>query len=438
MNRRKFLKNTAGAAAGTMVLPSILPACSKGANDRIQVAHIGVGSRGTATTKSYFLNIPDSRSVAACDAFKDRREGLAAQITDFYKKKYGETVNCTPYLDFEAVLERPDIDAVHISSGDYWHLPMAIKAARAGKHIYLEKPLGLNLDNMLALEKVMNEKGLVFHYGTQQRSLEHIRIGVEMIRNGEIGPLEKIEIWAPPGLDKPQGSDISEAPPAGLDYDRWLGPAPEKPYCQARVARTGIYHISDYAIGFIAGWGAHPLDVAVFGAKEQMLGAAECTCTGSFFPEEILFDTIWSWDMNILYETGLKIHFVSTNNAAGMRKKLDHGNGTTFYGTKGWISLGRSAVASNIPELDKKLNETVYGENNLHGLNFIKAIQGRIDPLAPLEDAIISDCISHMGNILVRSGRDRLTWDPVKKEITSEPGLVRQFFHRDLRDPYII
>ncbi len=438
INRRRFLKNAAGAAVGAIVLPAILPSCSRGANDRIHVAHIGVGARGTSTTKGYFLNIPDSRSVATCDAFIDRRESLASHISSFYREKYQEDIACTPYANFEEILDRPDIDAVHISTGDYWHLPIAIKAARAGKHIYLEKPLGLSLDNMLELEKTMNEKGLVFHYGTQQRSLEHIRKGAQMVRDGEIGDLEKIDIWAPGGNGEPKGSVASEEPPAGLDYDRWLGPAPVKPYCEARVANTGIWFIYDYAIGFIAGWGAHPLDVAVFGAKEKMLGNATYSCAGTFFPEEMLFDTLQFWDMNIDYQNGLKIHFVSTNYAGEMMKKLSDGNGTTFYGSKGWISLGRGAAASNIPELHEELNQEVHGENNLHGLNFIQAIKGEIEPLAPLDDAILSDSISHMGNILVRSGKDQLTWDPVKREIINQPGLVQAHFHRNLREPYSV
>ena len=291
-NRRNFLKTTACATAGTVVMPTILSSCSKGANDRIQVAHIGVGARGAGTTKGYFLNIPDSRSVATCDAFSNRREDLANHISSFYKEKFQEEIICTPYLDFKEILERPDIDAVHISTADHWHLPMAIEAAKAGKHIYLEKPLGLSLDRMIELERIMKEKELVFHYGTQQRSLEHVRKGIEMVTSGEIGEIKKIDIWAPPGSGQPNGSVVNTEPPANLDYDRWLGPAPVKPYCDARVASTGSWHIYDYALGFIAGWGAHPLDVAVWGAKNQMTNIGTYSGTGGFFPEDLLFDTI--------------------------------------------------------------------------------------------------------------------------------------------------
>lgn len=434
--RRDFLKKTAFAAAGTIMVPTILSSCSKGANSRIQVAHIGVGVRGTATTKGYFLNIPDSRSIATCDAFTNRREDLAKHISAVYKEKYGEEIACTPYLDFHEILERPDIDAVHISTGDHWHLPIAIKAAKASKHIYLEKPLGLNFDQMIELEKIIKEKNLIFQYGTQQRSLVHVKKGIEMIKAGEIGEITKIDIWAPPADAAPKGSVISEEPPANLHYDRWLGPAPVKPYCEARVANTGTWNIYDYALGFIAGWGAHPLDVAVYGAKKQMTDTFTITGTGSIFPNNPLFDTINFWDLNLEYKNGLQIHFVSTNHADEMMKNLNSGDGTTFYGSKGWISLGRGAAASDIPKLHQELNVEVFGENNRHGLNFIQSLKGEIEPFNPLDEAILSDCISHMGNILIRSGKDKIVWDAINREIVNYPELKALYFQRESRAPY--
>lgn len=435
-SRRNFLRKMAYASAGTIAMPGILSSCSQRANDHVLIAHIGVGSRGTSTTRNYFLPVPDCRSVATCDAWTDRREDLAKHISDYYRENYQENIVCTPYVDYEEILARKDIDAVHISTGDHWHLPMAIKAASAGKHIYLEKPLGLSLDNMIELERIMKEKRLVFHYGTQQRSLVHIRKGIEMINSGKIGDVERIDIWAPPCYDDPTGSHAIEEPSRGLDYDRWLGPAPYKPYSQARVENTGLFHIYDYAIGFIAGWGAHPLDVAVWGAKEKMSGTGTFTGSGTFFPEGHLFDTINYWDINISYDNGLKVHFVSTNYADDMMQKVNSNNGTIFYGTKGWIALGRGAASSDIPELHEELNLEVFGENNRHGHNFIRMIKGEIEPFNPLDEAILSDCISHMGNVLIRSGKDKIVWDAANRKIINYPGLERKHFHRELREPY--
>lgn len=439
--RRDFIRQTIFATAGAIAVPTILTSCAKKSNERIQIAHIGTGSRGTSVTKNYFLKIPDSVSLATCDVFTDRRENLAKHITAFYKEKYQQDIECKPYLDYEEILGRDDIDAVHVATADYWHMTMAIKAVRAGKHIYLEKPLGLSLDYMLKLEKELKHKNIVFQYGTQQRSLGHVQKGIQMVKSGEIGEIHKIEIWAPSAggksIGEVKGSTVSEEPPANLDYDRWLGPAPVKPYSKARVANTGIWNIYDYCLGMISSWGAHPIDIAVWGAKEKMKDVCTITGSGSLFPEDSFFDTVNHWNLNLKYNNGLNIDFVSDNFAGEMNQKLKKSpNGTTFYGDKGWISLGRGAAASSIPKLHEELNVAVYGENNLHGLNFIKTIKGEIEEINPLDEAILSDCISHMGNVLIRSGKDEIVWDPVKREIINHPELIRLFFHRDLREPY--
>ncbi len=441
--RREFIKQAILATAGSVAFPTILASCSKGANDRIQIAHIGTGSRGTTVTKNYFLNIRDSISLATCDVFTDRRENLAGYISSFYKEKYERNIECIPYLDYEEILDREDIDAVHIATPDHWHLSMAIKAIRANKHIYLEKPLGLSLDDMLKLEKEIKNKNLVFQYGTQQRSLEHIQKGIQMVKSGEIGEIHKIEIWAPSAegrsFGRVEGSVADDNPPAGLDYDRWSGPAPVKPYSEARVAKTGIWNLYDYCLGMISSWGAHPLDVAVWGAKEKMNDVCTVTGFGSLFPENSFFDTVLYWNLNLIYENGLAVDFVSDNYAGKMQEKLQQSlNGTTFYGDKGWISLGRGNAASSIEKLDKELNVVVYGENNLHGLNFIKTIKGKIEEINPLDEAILSDTISHLGNILIRSGKDKIVWDPVNRKINNYPELINKFFHRENREPYNI
>ena len=439
-SRRDFLKKVVCASTGTLVLPTILSSCSKGANDRVQMAHIGVGRRGPRTTRGYFLPVHESRSVATCDAFSTRREDLAAEITAYYQENFQEQVECTPYPNYEEILERKDIDAVHISTPDHWHLIMAIKAAQAGKHIYLEKPLGLSLQRMIELERIMKKKNLIFQYGTQQRSLDHIVKGVDMVRSGKIGDVEKVDVWAPCSRNaQPEGSVESQPPPPGLDFDRWLGPAPVKPFSEARIHRTGVYHIYDYGLGLIAGWGAHALDIAVWALKEQMMDTSTFTGSGSLFPAGNLFDTVHFWDINIDYENGLKIHFISDNYAEEMQKNLHSSDGTTFYGTKGWISLGRGAAASNIPELHNELNATtVYGENNRHGFNFIQTLRGKMEAFNPLDEAILTDCISHMGNILIRSGKDKIVWDPVARKIINHPELEKEHFDRKLREPYTI
>ena len=434
MKRRNFVKTSILASAGTVIAPTILTSCSnwKGANSRVNVAHIGVGGRGSSTTRHYFLPVADARSLATCDPFKDRRENFAKQIEEYYLTELNERISCQPYNEFEEVLERKDIDAVHISTGDYWHLPIAIKAAQAGKHIYLEKPLGLSLDNMLLLEKEVKKNKTHFQYGTQQRSLSHCQKGIEMVRSGRIGEISHVDVWAPEGSGIPVKPE-DKAMPDGFDFDRWLGPAPQAEYSFARCrSATGIYHTYDYALGFIAGWGAHPLDIAVWGVKDQMNDISTHKGTGLLFPEGMLFDTIRSWDVDIKYNKGLTMHFMSTDLARPVVSEYlpnMAGDGTAFFGEKGWISISRGQIASNIPEIHNELNVGVVGENGKHGENFIKTIKGEIKEIAPLEDAILSDCVSHMGNITIRSGNE-VKWDARKREFPENSELEMQFFNR--------
>ena len=165
---------------------------------------------------------------------------------------------------------------------------------------------------------------------------------------------------------------------------------------------------------------------------------------GSFWPEESIYDTISSWDTQIKYENGLIIEYLSADLCEEMvnrHRKFYEADGTTFYGDKGWISLSRSSAEASDPALDKALNDFpkndkgwIQSENHMHGLNFAKVIKGDLAPFDPLYEAIISDCICHMGNISVRLGKE-LSWDPLKGELTNVPE-ANDLFRRELRSPY--
>ncbi len=145
----------------------------------------------------YFFPLKEALNVAVCDTFKDRRENAAKQINQFYKENDSVSDVCKTYLDMDELLQRKDIDAVHITTPDHWHVLAAIKAARAGKHIMLAKPLGLSYPENLILAKELKDNNVRFHYGTQQRSFEHMKLGYNMIREGLIGEIERVDVWAP-------------------------------------------------------------------------------------------------------------------------------------------------------------------------------------------------------------------------------------------------
>lgn len=441
ISRRNFIGKSVVSATGIILAPTILKSCAPGAapSDRIRIAHIGVGAQGTAELKSYYIPLETSYSVATCDPFKKRRESAAELITQKYAERNYNAPEVISYLHFEEVLERDDVDAVHITTPDHWHVPLAIHAARAGKHIMLAKPLGLSYPNFKILEKELAANDVRFHYGTQQRAQEHMQVGIKMIQDGLIGDIEKIDVWAPGFNDVPSPVCHEVPVPDDFDFDKWTGPAPLNSYCPDRVTNSSSWFQYDYSIGFLGGWGAHPLDIMIWGLKEQLSGKYTCEGTGRFWEPGGMYNNIKGWDLKCVHETGVTVNFFSPDIAA--KKDLLHyrenkeGNGTTFYGSKGWISLSRSTVESNIPEIHKKLNKLKKNPNGF-GQMFVDVIKGNIAETNPLDEAILSDCVSHMGDIAIRTG-EKITWDPQAGKVIDNAE-ANKLFVREMRKPFTV
>jgi hypothetical protein len=445
-SRRHFIRNASIGISGAIVVPTILSSCAKGANDRILIGHIGVGSRGTTELLNYFLPLREANNIAVCDVFRDKREKAAEYINNFYKENKVKSDPCLVYSDYEELLQNKEIDAVHITTPDHWHIQMAIKAARAGKHIMLAKPLGLSYPEYKILIKELNKNDVRFHYGPQQRTYDHLKLGYDIIRDGKIGEIERVDVWAPEGQSvSPPCNEASV--PDDLDYERWIGPAPMRPYCPERTKNLGSWFINDYSIGWLAGWGAHPLDIMVWIVKEKVKGGYTVTGTGKIPPSGSLFDTVYSWDVAFAYRNGFDLHFssfeVARQNGMIGNRKVEESNGTTFYGSKGWISLSRRSAESNISEIHDKLNNFpktkdgyISSENNTMGRRFISVVREKEKELCPLDEAIISDTISHMGNIAIRTGR-KITWDPKQGQVVDDSE-ANNLYSREMRSPYLI
>jgi len=439
LSRRRFIRNSSIGVTGAIVAPVILKSCSNGAapSDKIHIAHIGVGSQGQHELKNYFIPLETSFSLATCDPFQQRREASAGHINNQNKEKGRNAPKCESYLHFEEVLERDDIDAVHITTCDHWHVPLAIHAARAGKHIMLAKPLGLSYENFRILEKELKDNDVRFHYATQQRAQGHLQAGIEMIKEGAIGEIEKVDIWCPGKNDVPNPVCNEEPVPDDFDFEKWTGPAPLNTYCPDRVTNNSSWFQYDYSIGFLAGWGAHPLDVMIWGLKDKLNGKYACEGTGKYWGPEGIYNNIYSWKVKYEYDSGVKVNFMSNdvaqeNDFWNYRKKAD-GNGTTFYGSKGWISLSRGSVESSIPEIEAKLKALHSGANTF-GQMFVDVVKGNIAETNPLDEAILSDTISHMGDIAIRSG-EKITWDPTAGKVIDNEA-ANQWYKREMREPY--
>ena len=418
MNRRTFVKSMAA-------LPCVVTAAA--ASDRIAVGFIGTGTRGGNGLIKMFLPLPDCQCVATCDPFKDRREAWAKQVDAYYAQRStsGAYRGCATYNDFRELLERKEIDAVAIATPDHWHVPIAMAALRAGKDIYLEKPLGLSINQGNALREAVKRTGRVFQYGAQQRSMAHVRYGCELVRNGRIGKVHTVVVLAPCGA---RGGSTTPMPaPAGFDYEMWQGPAPERPYTDDRCLRPGHYHIYDYCLGFIAGWGAHPLDVAQWGLGTDQTSPVEYEGTG-VIPRQGLYTAIANWTVRCRYSSGVTMHFMD-----------DHADLTKFIGAEGWVAVSRAGLDAEPKSLLKSQigpSEIRLHESNNQAQDFLNSIRSRKETVNPIESAVRSDAISQLCDIAIRTRR-RIKWDPVKERIAGD-GAASRLLERPLRKPWTL
>jgi len=385
---------------------------------------IGCGGRMGGLGLGGFGKLPGARVVAAVDPFKDRREKFAAQLN----KKYGGEY-CKPVEDYREVLANKDIDGVVVATPDHWHVPIAIAAARAGKDMYVEKPLGLSIEWAKILRKELATNNRVFQYGTQQRSGAAARTAMELVWNGHIGEIQRVDVSSPHLSPKHRSNAAEEPVPAGFNYDLWLGPAPQKPYSKARITNNvGAWHCYDYALGFIAGWGAHPLDILQWGLQSDDTCPVECEGKGAWNKDD-LCNTVRTWDIRLKYASGIPVRFMDAANAKsviGAYHPRMRGNDTVFHGSDGWVCYSRGVCYLhkggdyvNTDQIDRSGDKKkAYVSNSQHG-NFVDCMKSRKPTINPIESAIRSDTISHLGNIAVRTGR-KLSYDPDKEVITGD------------------
>jgi predicted dehydrogenase len=429
--RRNFLKQS-GLLAGAMIAaPQIVRAETLGlngataANSRINLAILATGNRSRGATTPYFRDQRCAVTVL-CDPYRERIDG--------FKQRRCQDFSGLETQDFREALADKDVDAVHISTADHWHVPMSLAAARAGKHIYCEKPLGLSIEQCLAAREITAKHDRIFQYGTQNRSIARVRLGIQLALNGYIGEIKKAYVWAPPGMRGGSATPVLPVP-SGFDYDLWLGPAPHQPFshdrCIHQGAENGIFHIYDYAIGFIAGWGAHPVDQFQWYADHCGMNLPTTVKGTGTIPQEGLFNTITHWDVDARYDCGFEMKFMDEatchqymDKGAIPVSKSDHGS--MFVGDKGWINVSRGSWDFSSDEIRLRAKDAMKIELNAsksHAGNFIDAIRGEAETVTNLESAIKSDIICHLSDIAIRSGKE-VKWDANQETIVGDADQV--------------
>lgn len=457
-NRRSFLRRAGSAALGTLGLPYMIPWSASGKaglaapSNRITVGCIGLGNQGSAVLRG-FLGKDDVQIVAVCDVHVIKREETRKLVERHYADKRGDGsyTGCTAHNDFRDVISRPDIDAVVIATPDHWHVPIAAAAARAGKDIYLEKPIGVSIAQAQALRETVLRYGTVFQFGTQQRSDVEFRRACELVRNGRIGKLHAVNVWSP---SSESGGSTEPAPiPPELDYDTWLGPAPLVPYTKDRCSNVNPFFpspdkiwpfICDYCIGWIAGWGVHPLDVALWGAEKELAGIVQVEGKG-VFPTVGACDTATNWNVILEFPgSGVKIDFRGTGGKNGpapaewrQRYAKTGGHGTAFEGTEGWIHVRRGFIDAQPKSLLQSQigpDEVRLYESNDHVRNFLDCVRSRAATICPIEAAVKVDTLCHLSDIATRL-EEKLTWDPEQERFVDNE-TANRLLVRAMRSPW--
>ncbi len=435
-NRRNFIRKSAATAVGAIVLPAIVPArvlAGSGKmppSDKINLGFIGVGNMGTGHVRS-FLGYDDVHVAAVCDVRKKHRDRAKKIVDD----RYGST-DCDTYHDFRELLARGDIDAIVMATPDHWHALIGIEAAKQNKDMYHEKPLSLFFRECQAMRKAVNDSGVVFQLGTQQRSDERFRFTCELARNEKFGKLETIVVASAGG----SGSNIIrpvEPVPPGFDYDMWLGPAPWAPHCNLRTTRsfTVIY---DYSVGCISGaYGIHHVDIAQWAADADHTGPISVEGQG-VVPEDGLFDTITSWESEQTYASGVKLLHMDHGTARKRFPQLrGHAMGMLFIGSEGWVHVKRGYINAQPESLLKTVigpDEIRLPRSNDHRRNFLDCVRSRRQTVSPIETAVRSEAVAQQADIAIRLGR-RLEWDPVREEFPGDPEANKKL-SRPMRSPW--
>jgi predicted dehydrogenase len=435
--RRDFLKSAFGGAAAVAGFPTIIPSSALGADgaiapsERIVVACIGTGSQGSGHVRA-FTQQPDVRMAAICDA----REAARNRNRDYVNSVYNDK-SCATYADFREVLDRKDIDAVMIATPEHWHTLISIEAARHGKSIYCEKPIGVSIAEAKALRAAVQRYGVVFQEGCQQRSDQGYRHTCELIRNGRIGQLQTIMIGSagsgnltrlPP--QKPQPA------PEGFDYDMWLGPAPWIPYTPERVARTWMF-IHDYGLGCLGGaWGIHDVDIAQWVSGNDHTTPIETEGEGIFFDD--IRDTMHTWTVEHKYANGVKVIHMDISTAKKRASQFGFGNfASVMFGDEGWIWISRQGMRTKPESLMREVlgpNENKVILSNDHRRNFLNAVKTRDNTIANVVSAANGEIMNQQADIATRLRR-KVRWDPAKEVFLGDEQANRMM-ERSYRAPW--
>ena len=436
-SRRKFLQNSASIIGGA----ALVSATNNSAfailknkispNEQLNVGAVGINGMGFADLTSA-LKIPGVNVVALCDVDSNV---IGNRMKDLEKMNV-DTSKIKVYNDYRKLLENKDVDIVIVGTPDHWHAMIMMDACAAGKDVYCEKPVGNSIGECRAMLNAQQHYNKVVQVGQWQRSQQHFKDAVDYVQTGVLGNIRTVKVWCYQGWMKPGPVVPNTAPPAGVDYKMWLGPAPTRPFNSSRF-HFNFRWFWDYAGGLMTDWGVHLLDYGLLGMKSPT--PKSIAALGGRFAYPDLYEetpdtltTLYEFDnFNMIWDSAMGIDNGPYNR--------DHGiayignNGTLILNRGGWEvieekqsknKVSKPFVASSDNGLDK------------HWGNFITVVKSRKkdDLHCPVSAAANVATVAQMGNIAYRSGK-KLVWDATKEKFSDE-AINKQYMMKEYHNGY--
>lgn len=450
VTRRGFMQ--AGGIAGAMAaMPSIIPARVLGQTAPSKMINIGIVGLGRIATS---MEIPGilgqtdmARIVAICDLDAKRLAFSKERIEkDYNKRLKSDNYTVKTFAKYQDMLRDGGVDAVMVCTPDHWHALCAVECAIAGKDIWVQKPFSQTIHEGRILAEVVRQKGVILQVGSQQRSNKQFRTGCELVRNGRVGRIKRVEVGF--GKDSDGGRKEEMPVPPNLDYNTWLGPTPLAYYTEDRVhsqdtakigSRPGWIQLEPYGWGMITNWGAHHIDIVQWGLGTEDRGPLEVSGTCGWLTKG-LWNAHAEFDLLYKYDGGIDVSVCNK-----------YPNGVRFIGDDGWIFVSRGAtkVTASDPTMpgtslkaldasDAKLLDAPLGSNAVrlhvsdnHVKDWLLAIRSRTSAVTNAEAGHRSTSVCTLGHMCMKTGKT-LKWD-AKTETTdnAEANKMLACFERD-------
>ena len=431
LTRRRFLSVT-GLALAT---PTIISSRAWGQGDkvapsnRITMGIVGAGWQGTNNMNA-FLGLKACQVVAICDLDRDHLTSAQAAVNKHY-----QNTDCKVYSDYREMLARKEIDTVMIATPDHWHELTAVEAAQNKKDIYGEKPLGKTIAEQQAMVKAVQQNNRIWQTGSWQRSERHFHYACEIVRNGLIGKLKRVEVGLPAGhsdFANTKDKMTVTPPPAQLDYNFWIGPSQMMPYIEARLHKNWRWNYNTGG-GQLLDWVGHHCDIAHWGMGFDNGGPVEVEGQGEFPPKDAVWNTCTKYRINLKYPNDIEMVMAGGHS--------DIKGGTKWIGSDGWVWVDRgNAFESSNPEwgnarrLPEDLRKVKLYESSNHYGNFLECVKSRKPTITPIETAHHSAVPGHLGLIAMELGR-KIKWD-AKKEVIVGDAEASKLLTRPFREPW--